>query len=201
MPKCPAEGCEYTSSEHGVKLHHKRSHGTSLVKSEFTCDYCETTFIEYDCNRAGHQNTFCSPECREEFKRENSDVDWWHVCDFCEDEFRRHPSLIGDKKFCSRDCHYKYIRQNPDWFSWYNGGSSHEYYGPSWKKQRERAIQRDEERCKKCGLTRTEHYEKWGSDLEVHHKKSFFDYEDRKKANKLENLVTLCKPCHSAESD
>lgn len=123
MPTCPSKGCEYESTEHGIKLHHKRSHGTSLVKSEFTCDHCETSFNDYDCNRNG-QKLFCSDECHEEFRRAKSDVDWWHECDRCDSEFRRHPSLIQqyENKFCSQECHHKYIRENPDWFSWYKGG-------------------------------------------------------------------------------
>jgi len=166
MVDCPAEGCNYTSTEHGVKLHHKRSHGESLVKSDFVCDFCETEFKEYDCNREGHENIFCSPECRENFRREKSDVDWWHTCDFCDGEFRRHPHNIEkhNNNFCSEECFHEFIRENPDWFSWYDGGDSREYYGNSWEEQRQKAIERDNGVCQDCGLTRVKHRELFGYD-------------------------------------
>lgn len=248
MVECPHEKCEYDSTEHGIKLHHKRTHGTSLVKSEFTCDCCEEVFKEYDCNREGHQNVFCSPECREEFKRENSDVDWWHTCDLCDDEFRRHPSVIGDTQFCSQECHHNYIRENPDWLTWYKGGQKEvecswceksikrrpyqaekekeyfcsrechgawmsenwsgsaspnwkggykPYYGPSWRTQRQKALDRDNFQCQDCGMGQDKHHEKHGKELEVHHKKPLRTFDDTSKANRLENLTTLCVKCHS----
>lgn len=62
---------------------------------------------------------------------------------------------------------------------------------------REIAIQRDGEKCVKCGLTREQHRTKYGRDITV-------DHIDRKGRNtppqernhSLDNLQTLCLHCH-----
>jgi DEAD/DEAH box helicase domain-containing protein len=70
-------------------------------------------------------------------------------------------------------------------------------YGPNWRQQREKALERDGYRCRMCGASGDE------ITLHVHHKRPFreFSYvkgvnENYLDANKLENLVTLCPSCH-----
>lgn len=53
---------------------------------------------------------------------------------------------------------------------------------------REKTIQRDNEECILCHLSREDHKKMYGKDLYVHRK--FAD------SNDLENLVTLCNDCH-----
>jgi len=78
-------------------------------------------------------------------------------------------------------------------------------YGPNWRRQRERAVQRDGCECQhpNCDHTRASHREQYGGDLHVHHiapLRSFgngaaeIDYE---RANALDNLVTLCTDHHA----
>jgi DEAD/DEAH box helicase domain-containing protein len=71
-------------------------------------------------------------------------------------------------------------------------------YGPNWKTQRERTLERDGYRCRTCGSEARP-----GQGLHVHHIKPFRDYgyvrgknEAYRLANELENLVTLCASCH-----
>ncbi len=71
-------------------------------------------------------------------------------------------------------------------------------YGPNWRKQRQRALERDEHRCRHCGVQGTPEHP-----LHVHHIRPFrtFGYipgvnDAYKEANRLENLVTLCWRCH-----
>jgi len=75
-------------------------------------------------------------------------------------------------------------------------GASH-YYGPNWDNIRSNIRERDEV-CQGCGMSRTEHYEKWDKDLEVHHitpaRKFGDDYESM---NDPDNLVALCASCHT----
>lgn len=62
---------------------------------------------------------------------------------------------------------------------------------------REKAIIRDGEVCTRCGMTREEHFKRFGRDITVDHrdrKGKGVSYED--KNNSLDNLVTLCLPCH-----
>jgi DEAD/DEAH box helicase domain-containing protein len=71
-------------------------------------------------------------------------------------------------------------------------------YGPNWGRQRERALARDEYRCRTCGSEAGP-----GRSLHVHHIRPFRDYgylpginEAYRLANEIENLVTLCASCH-----
>jgi DEAD/DEAH box helicase domain-containing protein len=63
-------------------------------------------------------------------------------------------------------------------------------YGPNWLRQRDLARQRDGFRCQMCGaleLNQNHH---------VHHKVPFRNLTSFVEANHLDNLVTLCSPCH-----
>ncbi len=53
---------------------------------------------------------------------------------------------------------------------------------------REKTILRDNERCKNCGISRSDGYRKYGRDLYVLH-------ISNKKDNSLDNLITLCRRC------
>ncbi len=68
-------------------------------------------------------------------------------------------------------------------------------YGPNWQTQRQRALDRDGQRCRTCGAD--------GPVLHVHHIRPFRDYgyvpgvnDHYLQANELDNLVTLCPGCH-----
>lgn len=54
---------------------------------------------------------------------------------------------------------------------------------------REKALERDNYTCTNCGITQKESYIKYKRDLYVEHKEG--------KSNELNNLITVCKVCHS----
>jgi hypothetical protein len=81
--------------------------------------------------------------------------------------------------------------ENPAWAGGYG-----DYYGPNWNTQRERALERDGHECAACGCSEQEHREEWGAGLEVHHIRPARLFDDFERMNRLENLVTLCMPCH-----
>lgn len=63
---------------------------------------------------------------------------------------------------------------------------------------RELAIQRDGEKCVKCGMTRESHRLKYGKDITVDHiDKTGRGVPKSEKNNKLSNLQTLCCACHA----
>lgn len=64
-------------------------------------------------------------------------------------------------------------------------------YGPGWDRIRKLVRQRDQFRCKACGITE----EKVGA-LHVHHIHPFRLFSDPLEANRLENLISLCPICH-----
>jgi hypothetical protein len=69
-------------------------------------------------------------------------------------------------------------------------------YGAYWDRQRERALERDGWVCQDCGLFDDEHRERHGYGLDVHHLEKAREFEDRREAHELENLVALCRACH-----
>jgi hypothetical protein len=64
---------------------------------------------------------------------------------------------------------------------------------------REKVIQRDGEKCVKCGMTRTQHIEKYNKDISVDHIVGFgaFDRLSPVPNNAMDNLQTLCFACHN----
>lgn len=82
---------------------------------------------------------------------------------------------------------------HPDW----DGGHTIEY-GGEWIQQREKAIQRDGEACRRCGLSREKAREESGRDLHVHHIRKLKEFDDISEGHKLSNLLTVCQPCHDA---
>ncbi len=69
-------------------------------------------------------------------------------------------------------------------------------YGSNWEKQRELALERDERVCQDCGILDDEQRDKTGEGLHVHHLKKRRKFDSYEKANRLENLVSLCRSCH-----
>lgn len=69
------------------------------------------------------------------------------------------------------------------------------YYGGSWDRQRNKARERDNYTCQRCGVTEIE----IGRELDVHHKIKFrlFGVDRHEEANNLSNLICLCNPCHT----
>jgi 5-methylcytosine-specific restriction endonuclease McrA len=63
---------------------------------------------------------------------------------------------------------------------------------------REKAILRDGEKCVRCGMTRQQHKAKHKVDLNVHHIDGRGVNSDNPN-NTLENMETLCWPCHGRE--
>lgn len=72
-------------------------------------------------------------------------------------------------------------------------GGYADYYGPNWKEQRRKARDRDDHTCQSCGMTK----EEMGREPDVHHIRPFRKFESHERANRLENLVCLCRECHA----
>lgn len=79
-------------------------------------------------------------------------------------------------------------------------------YGPNWEQQRQKALARDGYRCRVCGATAANPAgfpKPAGFSLHVHHVHPFRDFgyvpgenDAYRRANDLDNLITLCPSCH-----
>lgn len=92
-------------------------------------------------------------------------------------------------------------RDNYNWKEY----SAHEYrgYGPNWKDQRAKALERDNYTCQTpgCKCSMEEHREEFNHGLHVHHIRPLCTFEDEgdvnfEQANRIENLVTVCAKHH-----
>lgn len=176
-----------------------------------TCDYCGN---EYNVPPARKEESrFCSYECKgkeyEKSKRGKSNPSWSGgkeilKCEYCGKEYEVTPAKADKSRFCSYNCigkHHQEVRSGQDSPSWQGGYEP--YYGPNWRKQRQRRIIYDQARCQECGKTDPESLVEHGASLEVHHQTPFREFVDGgeanfEAANRLENLISLCKSCHSS---
>jgi hypothetical protein len=70
-------------------------------------------------------------------------------------------------------------------------------HGADWKEQRQRALERDEFECQNCGISNKEHHQQDSGGLHVHHIRKHRRFDCAKRANRISNLITLCRYCHS----
>jgi 5-methylcytosine-specific restriction endonuclease McrA len=124
-------------------------------------------------------------------------------CEFCGKNFSVIEARSDEARFCSMGC-------MGDWRSENVYGESHpqyrgdavKNYGPNWRHQRRYARRRDQYRCQICGITEPEYLVEHGRQLDVHHITPIREFRDggdldHEAANSLENLITLCRSCHS----
>lgn len=204
MSECPTCGEEF-KNEFGVKLHHQQKHDESIAGVKVDCVNCGEEFNVPPCR--GDEAKFCSMECRDEYQINtgtfagknngayNSEV---LKCDNCAEDIEVPKSHITDLNFCSNSCHWEYVKENellvgennPSW-----EGGAPDYYGESWPSQRRKALEEADYNCQMCGKTKKE----MGQNPDVHHRKPFREYgvENHKEANRLDNLICLCRSCHS----
>ena len=113
------------------------------------------------------------------------------LCKMCDKPIWVMPSR--NHKFCSRKCHSLAMSVFPKEMNLQIIQTGRKkYYGSNWISQRKRARKRDDYTCQKCGISE----KNYGHELSVHHKTPFVYFETYLEANQLENLVSLCEPCH-----
>jgi 5-methylcytosine-specific restriction endonuclease McrA len=159
-----------------------------MAKWARTCLTCSNRFIA----NYGQQK-YCCRRCRPSYA--DPATNNGTICDNCGELVTRYlrPSRLRERKhtFCSKGCFYKYYsKRHPYW-----RGGYPRCYGDNWLKQRDLARARDEFVCRMCGVSEGE----LPRELDVHHKIPFrsFGVAGYKEANKLSNLVSLCRPCHT----
>lgn len=179
--------------------------GDPSKRDIFTCEWCGGEFESW----VYRPNRFCSNQCRSEFAarqpKPNARKPESYVtleCEICGDDFTVHNCLIEDPnrnpRFCSLECtavwrsEAKRGEGNPNWV----GGVEHiTDRGPNWGRQKRRVQRRDKCTCQHCAKKQEEY-----PDLlfDVHHIIPYRLFDgDYKRANRLTNLVFICRDCHA----
>lgn len=181
------------------------------------CDNCSESIKVADWELKRYDNHYCSEQCRlvdfKEVARSNTDErspryaggPEIYECEVCGEKIESYRK----RRFCGNECYgiwwsnNKTGKDHPHW----KGGCNNIPYGENWDIQRMKAKDRDGFRCVDCGMADSESIEKYGFGLSVHHKlKRRFAYYHpfltiEQDANTVENLVTLCKSCHSTKEE
>jgi len=185
---------------------------TERKKIKVVCTTCGREFKKYEDRVKNHDNHFCSRECFENRPIKGKNNPNWKggfatvECQYCNEEFEVKPSRKDKAKFCSMECLGKWRAENvrgenhplhgkanekmqgernPAW-----RGGYEPYYGENWHSQRRKALERDNHTCRVCGM------EEDGREHDVHHITHRREFDTVEEANALNNLITLCKPCH-----
>lgn len=178
------------------------------------CSHCGKT-VERDPSKIErNDNNFCNFDCYSEWRKTNfldegnpnfSTPAIKTQCAYCGKPIKRKPWKFGQTErihhFCCHDHRAKWVgEKNSGENSRHWKGGTLRYRGPNWNRQSQRARKRDNHTCQHCGITR----EEVGQSLDVHHIQPFrtFGYtpgenDNYRQANRLANLITLCRSCHT----
>jgi 5-methylcytosine-specific restriction endonuclease McrA len=101
--ECPTCG-EAFGSEHGMKIHHNKTHGESIAGVKYECDYCGETERKKKSEYEARGHNFCSMECMGAFRTENGTVEY--ECDYCGVNGQRIKCEYNEDShnFCSVEC-------------------------------------------------------------------------------------------------
>lgn len=208
---CPEERCDYENSEQGVKIHFGKTHEGTISGVIIECGWCgkETRRDEYRLERS--DNLFCCSEHHDEWRRENIEKEeaggWRGIgekefeCDWCGETSSKPRCRFEDhdKHFCGVDCSNKWRAQaeilvgekHPKW------KDDTLTYGKGWNEAKREAVRnRDERRCRICGLKESLQQERYNGKLDVHHIVPATEFECPDERNRMGNLVALCRICH-----
>lgn len=139
-----------------------------------TCRQCGVLFTAIQFRKAGNRhyiigrrNTTCSDACLRAF--------------FQTDSSRK--AKIGAANRGSQS-------------QWWKGGvtalNQHAHRGTGWLAVAEQVRERDGRRCRHCGMEEKDN----GRKLDVHHVQPFHNFSTAREANRLANLISLCRKCH-----
>lgn len=167
------------------------AHLASQDRVVVTCACCKERFQVKKSRLKRGRSRYCSRRCADTAKEE-PETHITKKCLNCKKEFvvlKSQVRLRGGGKYCSNACRFQYCQgvNSPVW----KGGYA-KYYGPNWARQSRKTRRRDSYTCQFCGLK-----QKFPR-LHVHHIVPLKQFNsDWEAANNLDNLITLCGPCHS----
>lgn len=164
----------------------KAAKALGLTKSSFVFKYRKQQSLCTRCGRIPRRHKNMCQKCSDNMAQRKGltlVVDSDKACPNCNKIFKVKYEIRKVQKFCSTSCRSSYHnkgKNNP----MYVHGEAKRKYPIEFYKIRDYILNRDGYSCKKCGIADQELYD-------VHH----IDFN--KFNNNENNLITLCKQCHS----
>ena len=151
---------------------------------DFVCEQCGKSFYRSASSITNDANRFCSQRCYQAARWGGTRATTF-TCAVCSTTFKAAAS--EKRKVCSRVCYAKLraTLYTGDRSHFWRGGKTAPYIG-EWREQRRQALQRDGRLCVLCGSD---------DRVNVHH----IIPHRYSQSHALDNLATLCRPCHSRE--
>lgn len=199
--------CSAECREQGVTFAGAENPNYGGGKETTECVLCASGFEFYPSAKPGLYCPTCveTEEWRDPPTIEGEEHPRWNGgrieldCAVCGESVERYPSHVtGDVTLCGNDCRYDWLSAeftgdgHPNW----KGGDTGNY-GPGWNRVRQNALKRDDYECVVCGATKAD----IGRNPDVHHIVpvrvfAATDGYEKTDAHELENVVSLCQPCH-----
>lgn len=164
----------------------------SHTRTARQCRQCGTSYAD----TAKARVAYCSLKCYHAsvaFQAKNAIVEV--SCAECGGTVRRKATTVAKAKrsFCSRECAQRHLR-----------GEIHHSYrgdkdpnrGAKWNRLADSIRHRDCYSCRRCGLCQNGNGRN-GEKLSVDHVRPWRSFTDKALANHPDNLVALCRACHS----
>ena len=156
-----------------------------------SCEACQRPFTAkwlYDSRRF---QRFCSDTCRRVVLARRPAM-LTVQCSQCGAHVKRTAGAVKrvTRVFCSKECRAKGLSgENHGMFR----GDKDPNRGAAWNRRADTIRERDGYKCRRCDKTQGEN----GQKLSVDHVRPWRTFEDKELANHPDNLVALCRVCHS----
>lgn len=195
-----AENSRFCSNDCKMEwIYNNQDRDTTTVECDNCGDALERTDSEIN------DTNFCDRDCHAEWLSGENHHNWQGgkvevECCVCGDTKFVYPNQAEseDRHFChEKGCRYEWISEHHSGEShpFWKGGVQHGYPG-GWGKIRDEIKERDGYTCRACGVTQSEHQDRHGFGLDVHHIRPVSDFESAEDAHSSDNLVTACRSCH-----
>lgn len=186
---------------------------------------CMDAYDEVECKQCGcvfeaypsRDRKFCSQECSHAWHTgENHPNRKEHIeqdCPACGETLELVPWVANsrERSFCDTECRAEWMSEwvegrytgedhwmhgiDPEEHPMWEGGKA--TYGRGWNEEKRESVrERDGYECATCGMDIEEHYAEYDMALHVHHIVPAREFDDPEPRNDMDNLVTLCLPCH-----
>lgn len=190
--ECPSCGRSF-DTERGMKVHYGYKHEGSIAGVAAECDECGESIRRERWKHETYDHLFCSQACHEKYHTDRETVE----CRNCGDSKEVHAYRLerSENFFCGRECSSEWMSEHyngPEHHNWRGGKSMYDAVKrslgeKSWKTYRKRARDRGGD-CRMCGSDNGD------EGLHVHHIVPILAGG----SNHPDNLMLLCRSCHTA---